>query len=115
MRVRYMRKKITEEEFKISLQRQYVSTQKKAEMLNILQMVHDTCNDIVLRFSDEVKTPNWKYSITTLSEIDSIINYANDCLGKLSKVYSSKQKFLNNFLGWGNQYPTFPSLLPVNN
>ena len=115
MRVRYMRKKITEEEFKISLQRQYVSTQKKAEMLNILQMVHDTCNDIVLRFGDEVKTPNWKYSITTLSELDSIINYANDCLGKLSKVYSSKQKFLNNYLGWGCQNPSFPSLLPLNN
>lgn len=115
MRVRYMRKKITEEEFKISLQRQYVSTQKKAEMLNILQMVHDTCNDIVLRFRDEIKKRNWKYSITTLSELDGIIIYANDCLGKLSKVYSSRQKFLNNFLGWGNQTPTFPSLLPINN
>lgn len=113
MRVRYMRKKITEEEFKINLQRQYTSTQKKAEMLNILQMVHDTCSDIVLRYRDEIKTRDWKYSINTLSEIDGIISYANDCLGKMSKVYSSKQKYLNNFLGWGNNNPTFPSLLPI--
>lgn len=116
MRVRYMRKKITEEDFKISLQRQYLSTQKKAEMLNILQMVHDTCNDIVLRFKDTISTRDWKYStntLNTLSEIDGIILYANDCLGKISKVYNSKQKFLTNTLHWGNRNPIFPSLPPI--
>ena len=113
MRVRYMRNKITEEEFKINLQRQYLSNQKKIEMSNILQMVHDTCNDIILRYKAEITKRDWKYSITTLSEMDSIIEYANSCLGKMSKIYASKQKFLTTTLSWGVQYPIFPSLGPI--
>jgi hypothetical protein len=113
MRVLYMRKKITEEEFKINLQRKYLSNQKKNEMLNILQMTHDTCNDIILRFKDEITTRHWKYSINTLSEIDGIIEYTNDCLGKISRIYNSTRKILGNTLRWSNQIPTFPTLLPI--
>ena len=113
MRVRYMRNQITEEEFKINLQRQYLSNQKKIEMSNILQMVHDTCSDIILRFKAESILREWKYSINTLSEMDGIIEYANSCLCKFSKIYASKQKFLTSTLSWGIANPTFPSLLPI--
>lgn len=91
LRIRYMRNLITEEHFKITLQREEKKEEKKREIRNVMDILHTTCTDIILRFMEHLRTCEaGKWEPTILGEIDPIVNYANDCFREVSRVYKSK-------------------------
>jgi hypothetical protein len=91
LRISYMRKLITEENFKITLQRNEKKFEKNREIHNILDVLKTTVSDIILRFVGHLqRCESGKWKIDILEEIDPIVDYANGCLKDISKTYSSK-------------------------
>ena len=89
LRIRYMRNFIDEEHFKVLLQKEYKKSNKYREILEVVQLLIRTITDIVFRFIDEVKSPNWKYNLDRMNEIDEIIKYGDECFLKISRTYNS--------------------------
>lgn len=100
LRINYMRKIITAEEFKITLQRNEKKSDKSREIHNVLDILLNTATDIVFRFEDHLRTVEpgtWTTNI--VEEIDPIVDYVNECLRDISKVYTSKTlRFSNELL-----------------
>ena len=97
LRIKYLRKMITEEEFKRLLQREDKRTQKYRSIFNILTMVATTVTDIIYRFRQRVHSNDFvtksscrKDAIAILDETKVITKYANECLQEISKTYKSK-------------------------
>jgi hypothetical protein len=101
--VNYLEGLITEQEFKIKLQRSDKRMQMAREILNVLEMYQTTVTDMVDRYRDamdkeepvgEIKTPEDCESLNKhfkiLEEVYPLIEYANECLAKIAHVYSSK-------------------------
>ena len=98
LRIRFMRNQITEDKFKILVQQSDKKHQKLREISNLLQLLHDTTSDIILRFSEEISSPDWTYNLDTINEIDPIVNYANECFVDIGKTYDSKVITFNKFI-----------------
>jgi len=99
LRISYMRKRITEEQFKVMLQRDQKKAEKSREIRNVLDILLGTVTDIIYRFKHHLKnvTKNaWDLSI--LEEIDPIVDYANTCFQDISKTYNSKLIIFSNEL-----------------
>lgn len=91
LRIQYMRNHITEEHFKTTLQREEKKEEKKREIRNVIDILYTTCTDIVLRFMEHLRTCEaGKWELAILGKIDPIVNYANECLREVSRVYKSK-------------------------
>jgi len=91
LRIAYMRNKITEQNFKITLQRNQKKIEKHTEIHNILEILLTTITEIVYRFIDNLRNTvegNWNMAI--LEEIDPIVDYTNECLREISITYGSK-------------------------
>lgn len=97
LRIQYMRNQIDADKFKTTLQRNEKKFEKNREIRNILDVLKTTVTDIILRFDAHLEAqPQGNFNIDILEEIDPIVDYANNCLADISKVYSSKQlKFSN--------------------
>lgn len=95
LRVQYMRNFISEDKFKVLLQQNDKKHQKNRDIVNIINMLHDTVYDILARIlsfrvlTKEIFEAHFK-------EIDEIVNYANDCLEEVSKTYGSVQYYFTN-------------------
>ena len=89
LRIRYLRNFISEDEFKITLQRENKKSNKYREISEVITLLITTITDIVMNFIDEIKTVNWKYNLEKMNEIEQIINYADECFLKISRTYSS--------------------------
>jgi len=88
LRIRYMRNMITEDQFKVILQRTDKKLEKNREMRNIIELLMTTSTDIILRFYaklTDVNNPELDGSI--LDELRPIVEYANECLVDIGKVY----------------------------
>jgi len=97
LRIAYMRNKISEQNFKITLQRNQKKIEKHTEIHNILEILLTTVTEIIYRFIENLRTTvegNWDMAI--LEEIDPIVDYTNECLREISKTYSSKLIRFNN-------------------
>jgi hypothetical protein len=97
---------ITEQEFKIHLQRADKRVQQARETRNVLDMVLTTTSDLVARYNvaltelgvrthpdrscDEAILAVLAPTFAILHEIDPLLEYANECLVKIAKVYGSK-------------------------
>jgi hypothetical protein len=91
LRIQYMRKIITEEQFKTTLQRNDKKNEKYREIHNILTILLTTVTDIIFRFIAHLETSpagNWQPDI--LNEINPIVNYVNECLEDTARTYKSK-------------------------
>lgn len=91
LRIQYMRKIITEEQFKTTLQRNDKKNEKYREIHNILTILLTTVTDIIFRFIAHLETApagNWQPDI--LNEINPIVNYVNECLEDTARTYKSK-------------------------
>jgi len=91
LRIRYMRNQITEEEFKVMLQRNQKRIDKYTEIHNVLEILLTTVSEIIYRFTEHLslcRDGNWNMQI--LNEINAIVDYTNECLQEISKTYSSK-------------------------
>lgn len=99
LRIQYMRNFITEDHFKTTLQRNEKKYEKNREIRNILDILKTTVTDIVFRFDAHLNAaPANSWCLDILEEIDPIVDYANDCLADISKVYNSKRLSFSNEL-----------------
>lgn len=97
LRVQYMRNLISQNQFKTLLQRNEKKTEKYREIYNIMEVLMNTMTEIIFRFVAHINTAEpAQYEINILEEIDPIVDYANDCLRDISKVYKSKQIRFSN-------------------
>jgi hypothetical protein len=91
MRILYMRNQITEEKFKMFLQRDQKKLDKMREIHNVLDLLSTTITDIVYRFLDHLNSAHMgEFNQDILREINPIVDYANECLRDISETYSSR-------------------------
>jgi len=101
LRIQYMRNLIDQDKFKTTLQRNEKKFEKNREIRNVLDVLKTTVTDIILRFDAylySLAPGNVHFTIEILEEIDPIVDYANNCLADISKVYSSKRLEFSNEL-----------------
>jgi hypothetical protein len=111
LRVAYLRKRITEEQFRTTLQKREKARQKKEDFYRLFAMLIQCVTEIIYRYHDEstklheevhnsVFTLNSSYKPTIDSvkvfdpyfeEILALINYVNDCLKNISIIYNCQQ------------------------
>jgi hypothetical protein len=97
LRIQYMRNLLTENDFKIQLQRNEKKINKNRELRNIMEVLCATVSDIVLIFQDNIANNRTAaIDMSILERIDPIVDYTNSCLKDISKTYNSKLiKFSN--------------------
>jgi len=98
LRIKYMRNHLAEDKFKILIQQSDKKHQKNREIYQVMQMIHDTATDIILRFLDVIRQPEWSLDCSIMSEIPPLIEYANTCFREISITYNSKFITFNNNL-----------------
>ena len=105
LRVEYLQKKISEDEFKIKVQRANKMHEKKREISVVLNMFVTTVADIMYRvqvFAQELPAGlNTASKLEAevqigviLDEVESIRAYSNECLRTIATTYGSKTKQL---------------------
>jgi len=95
LRVKYLRNKITKDEFKILLQRDNKKHEKKKEIYEILQIFVYTVTDIINRVKldiQDLNDNNFVKAFETIKEVDRIQDYVNECLLEISTTFNSKPK-----------------------
>ena len=95
LRVKYLRNKISKDEFKIILQRDNKKYEKKKEMYEILLLFVNTVTEIINRVKldiQESKDNTFINAFNTINEVDRIQEYVNECLLEISTTYNSKPK-----------------------
>ena len=103
LRIDYLRNKISEDNFKIQIQRLDKKHQKNREIHNVLTILYNTITDILYRLDNEVRSGTFyslsavekQSTIDILNEIDRIREYVNECLHDISKTYGSKRMTIN--------------------
>lgn len=102
LRVQYLMKEITEEFMKDQLQRDNKRYNKNREIADIYQIVSNTVTDIMYRFLDYLKndasrvySTNNLLNTDILLEINTIVDYANECLYDVSRTYSCSRIVLS--------------------
>lgn len=108
LRVEYLQKKISEEEFKIKVQRANKMHEKKREMSGVLNLFVTTVGDIMYRIEMYIQGLNRDQLLVSasakinaetqvgvmLDEVEVIRNYTNECLMTIASTYGSKPKQL---------------------
>jgi len=122
LRVRYLMRNITEQDFKIQLQRSEKRFDKKRALLQIYELVANTISDLLMGFINKCLESDVKYLYVPLTEeiqsesdalihelysqhipqINGIIKYANDCLAQLAKTFSSKLIYFDKYVSIRN-------------
>lgn len=95
LRVKYLRNKISKDEFKISLQRDNKKYEKKKEMYEILQLFVNTVTEIINRVIlniQESSNNSFSKSLESMNEVNKLKEYINECLLEISITYNSKPK-----------------------
>jgi len=90
LRIRYLKNQITEDEFKVQLQRRDKKTQKNRELTQIMQTVCDASVDIIIRIYEEMRTQptSWNENIfAVLDEINELVYFANECFLNVAQTY----------------------------
>jgi ribosomal protein S27AE len=104
LRVQYLMKEITEEEMRALLQRDDKRHHRNQELAEIYTLLVNTVTDILYRFYDELNTHKHEdhrdknIDTTILFEIDTIVDYANECLADISYTYSCSRLIIENNL-----------------
>ena len=94
MRKWYLRKQITQDQFKAEVEKIDRNWSKATENNQVLDLLHNTVKDILFRFKQNVgDTRNDELDISILKEISTIVSYANKCLNDTGRVYSSSSVY----------------------
>jgi hypothetical protein len=110
--ISFLMGKLTEEDFKVKLQRNDKKAQMSHEILNVLLMCAQTLNDISGRYNESLEIhepdrlsirllayretpierllPILETKFVMLQEAFPLLEYANECLEKIAKLYGSK-------------------------
>ena len=88
LRIKYLENVISEDEFKILIQRNDKKNKKNIEISQVLQLANTTTTDIIYRIIDNLK--NCSHNIDSFfREFDEIIKYCNDILKDISFTYNT--------------------------
>jgi len=100
LRVSYMRGSISEEKFKVLLQRSEKSTAKCEEIRSVLLMLVATVTDIVMRLGEDLQYhPKDDVFSSFTVEMKSIQEYTNEQLQEVSKAYKCVPLQFDDALG----------------
>jgi hypothetical protein len=93
LRVKYLENVISEEEFKIMIQRNDKKNKKNNEIAQVLQLANTAVTDIVYRLMDNLeKSGDGQHNIDSfLRELEEIVRYCNDIFKDISFTYSTVQ------------------------
>lgn len=108
LRVDYLRNKITEEDFKVKVQRANKQHEKKREISEVLNMFVATVTEIIygvhicVMEMNTIKTWELKLEVEKmvndrLDQVETIRTYSNQCLETIAATYGSKPKQLVMF------------------
>jgi hypothetical protein len=100
LRIKYLENLISEDEFKIMIQRNDKRNKKNIEIVQVLQLANTAVTDTVYRLIDNLeKSSNANHNINSfIKEFEEIINYCNDIFKDISFVYNTVQyKFDERF------------------
>lgn len=95
LRVKYLEGVISEEEFKILIQRSDKKNRKNTEISQIITLCNTALTDIMYRFYDYLRkytSSDYNYNLDPfINEINEIRNYCNNILREISFTYSCVQ------------------------
>lgn len=93
LRVQYLCNEISEEWFKLQIQRNDKKNRKNNEIAQVIQLSHTAATDIVYRILDDLKKsePNQHNLDGLLTEFDEIIRYCNEIFKEVGFAYNSVQ------------------------
>jgi len=91
LRIKYLENSISEDEFKMQIQRNDKKNRKNTEIAQVLQLANTAVTDIVYRFMDNLeKSDPGKHTMDLfLREIEEIIKYCNDIFTDISFTYNT--------------------------
>ena len=92
LRVKFLRNQITEDQFKIFIQKRDKESQKKKEYYRILSMYIQCMTEIIYRHVEAKSVRS-----VVLTEIKNLIDYVNDCLLEISTTYNSVRYHIREF------------------
>lgn len=109
LRIKFMRNLMTEYEFKEKLQRQEKKMKKYRACYDVFQLLCNTTTDIMFRFDQKLRDDTELFRdmetkhnknvlnniVAILDEVNTIVNYANECFAEISMVYQSQPIVLN--------------------
>jgi hypothetical protein len=123
LRIKYINNEIDEERFKTQICSSEKKMEKNRELVNILTMYCHSSIDIIYRlytnmhdFSNSVKNREStikKIDVSVLHEYNNLIQYANDNLQRICKIYSIKNVLFINKYGTFNSYNNTVNLRPL--
>ena len=97
LRINYLENLISEDEFKMLIQRNDKKNRKNTEVAQVLQLANTAVTDIVYRLMDNLeKSEPEKHNIDSfLREIEEIIKYCNDIFKDIAFTYNTVQYGFN--------------------
>ena len=103
LRVKYLRSEITEESFKLTLQKRNKTNSKNQEIAHILNMYTNSVIEIIYRYIHQLSSINnpafvsiRNIEMSYLFEIRQIMDYTNSCFSDIVKVYNGKLYKIND-------------------
>lgn len=102
LRIKYLENLISEDEFKMLIQRNDKKNRKNTEVAQVLQLANTAVTDIVYRLMDNLeKSDNGKHNIESfLREIEEIIKYCNDIFKDIGFTYNTIQYGFNDLFNF---------------
>jgi|688.fasta_scaffold232475_1 hypothetical protein len=95
MRFDYLLNRITETKMKKQLELNERNNNKKQEFYDIFLLIKTAITDIMLRISRDLRQKTSNNTPEILSEIEPLLEYANECLDEISYTYScTKMKYV---------------------
>jgi hypothetical protein len=93
LRIRYLEGNISEDEFKMFIQRNDKKNKKNTEVSQVIQLANTTVTDIIYRILDSLeKSANGQHNLDKLfEEFEAIMNYCNDIFKDISFIYGTIQ------------------------
>jgi TRAP-type mannitol/chloroaromatic compound transport system substrate-binding protein len=85
-------KKIDMDKMKFLLQKREKENEKKKEYNDIITMFINAMTEILYRLKD---TENKKKKSEICDEMQTLRQYTNECLKRVSKYYNSKEHYIN--------------------
>ena len=92
IRIEYIMKKIDMDKMKFLLQKREKENEKKKEYNDIITMFINAMTEILYRLKD---TENKKKKSEICDEMQTLRQYTNECLKRVSKYYNSKEHYIN--------------------
>jgi len=104
LRVKYLMKEISEEEMRTLLQRDEKKHHRNQELAEVYTLLVNTVTEILTRFYNELnelkenkkRDLHGEIDMTTLNEVDRIVEYVNECLADISHTYSCYRVVIEN-------------------